>query len=59
MPSIFNGDLYAGLSGCDLDFDEVSLGEGVRLSKTYAHLMAPFSWWHSSRHLQVAITLDR
>ena len=42
MANILEGDLYAGLSGCELEFDELSLGDGVCLSKTYAHLMAPY-----------------
>lgn len=35
-------DLYGGISGCELATDSFDLGEGVTLSKTYAHLMAPF-----------------
>ena len=36
------GQIVAGLSGIDLDFDVLELGKGVRLQKTYAHLMAPY-----------------
>jgi hypothetical protein len=39
---IHSNDLYAGLSGVQLEVDRFELGEGVTLSKTYAHLMAPF-----------------
>jgi len=42
MGTIFGGDLYAGLSGAELAVSEFDLGGGVRISKTYAHLMAPF-----------------
>ncbi|ARP82924.1 hypothetical protein CAL12_20300 [Bordetella genomosp. 8] len=35
-------DLYAGVSGLDLAQDFFDLGDGVFLSRTYAHLMAPF-----------------
>lgn len=41
MNSIFGGNLYAGLSGIDLPVPEYDLGQGVRISRTYAHLMAP------------------
>lgn len=34
-------DLYVGISGCELAFDKLDLGEGIHISKTYAHLMAP------------------
>jgi hypothetical protein len=33
---------YLGLSGLELGVDEVELGQGVMLRRTYAHLMAPF-----------------
>ena len=36
------GDLYGGISGCELDIERFELGEGVILSKTFAHLTAPF-----------------
>jgi hypothetical protein len=39
---ITSKDLYAGISGCELNADSFELGEGVKLTKTYAHLMAPF-----------------
>jgi len=35
-----DGDIYAGLSGLQLEGDEIELGEGVVLRRTYAHLMA-------------------
>jgi hypothetical protein len=35
-------DLYAGLSGAELPVEIFDLGANVRLTKTYAHLMAPF-----------------
>ncbi|MFZ5520672.1 MAG: hypothetical protein ACOZD0_05650 [Pseudomonadota bacterium] len=35
-------DIYAGLSGLELTEESFDLGEGVTLSRTYAHLMAPF-----------------
>jgi hypothetical protein len=34
-------DLYAGVSGLELSEDVFDLGDGVVLSRTYAHLMAP------------------
>lgn len=34
--------IYAGLAGVRLETPECSLGAGVRLTQTYAHLMAPF-----------------
>lgn len=35
-------DLYAGLSGAELPVDSFDLGANVTLTKTFAHLMAPF-----------------
>ncbi len=35
-------DIYAGLSGLDLQLEMFDFGDGVILSQTYAHLMAPF-----------------
>ena len=35
-------DLYAGLSGVELRPESFELGEGVTISRTYAHFMAPF-----------------
>lgn len=35
-------DIFVGLAGLELDFDNVDLGEDVSLGKTYAHLMSPF-----------------
>lgn len=37
-----NSHLFAGLSGVQLPIARFELGEGVTLSRTYAHLMAPF-----------------
>ena len=34
--------LFAGLAGVTLDSAEYPLGHGIKLSQTYAHLMAPF-----------------
>lgn len=42
MGTLFGDNLYAGLSGAELAVPEFELGRGVRLSRTYAHLMAPF-----------------
>jgi hypothetical protein len=35
-------NLYAGLSGVSLAPEMFQLGEGVVISRTYAHFMAPF-----------------
>jgi hypothetical protein len=35
-------DLYGGLAGAELPVEQYYLGRGITLSKTYAHLMAPF-----------------
>ena len=35
-------DLHAGIAGAHFSVDTFDFGEGVTLSKTYAHLMAPF-----------------
>jgi hypothetical protein len=37
-----DGEVYAGLSGLQLEVDQIDLGEGIVLRRTYAHLMAPF-----------------
>ncbi|MDB5792644.1 MAG: hypothetical protein JWQ80_2668 [Massilia sp.] len=42
MSTLFGGNLHAGLSGLDLQGPTFDLGCGLTLSKTYAHLMAPF-----------------
>lgn len=42
MPTLFGGNLHAGLSGLELQEPSFELGCGLTLSKTYAHLMAPF-----------------
>jgi hypothetical protein len=34
--------LYAGISGLQLEAESFELGQGVTLSKTFAHVMAPF-----------------
>ena len=36
-----DNDIFAGLSGAKLDIDNFELGEGLVLSKTYAHLTVP------------------
>jgi hypothetical protein len=43
MPTLFGGNLHAGLSGLELQEPSFDLGFGLTLSKTYAHLMAPFT----------------
>lgn len=35
-------DVFGGLSGCKLSSETFELGEGLTLSKTFAHLLAPF-----------------
>lgn len=42
MTEFLKGQVVAGLSGIDLDFDLLELGGGLRVQKTYAHLMAPY-----------------
>lgn len=42
MTRIFGGHLHCGLSNVHLTVDSVELGQGVVLSKTYAHLMSPY-----------------
>ncbi len=42
MRTLFGGNLHAGISGIELQDATASLGHGLTLSKTYAHLMAPF-----------------
>ena len=42
MATLFGGDVHAGLSGLQLAKESLELGEGLTLSRTYAHLMAPF-----------------
>jgi hypothetical protein len=42
MPTLFGENVYAGLSGLELDEQHFELGHGVCLTRTYAHLMAPF-----------------
>lgn len=41
-PVLENHDLYGGLGGVTLECDYFELGQGVTISATYAHLMAPF-----------------
>ncbi len=40
--NILEHDLYGGISGAELSVDNFEMGYGITLSKTYAHLMAPF-----------------
>jgi hypothetical protein len=42
LSKILEADLYVGVSGVDLQFDHMDLGDGLRLSKTDAHLLAPY-----------------
>ena len=35
-------DLYAGIAGASVEVNSFHFGEGIVLSKTFAHLMAPF-----------------
>jgi hypothetical protein len=42
LSKILEADLYVGISGVDLQFDHMDLGDGLRLSKTDAHLLAPY-----------------
>ena len=35
-------ELYGGLAGAELPVEQYNLGRGITLSKTFAHLMAPF-----------------
>ena len=42
MSTLFGGDVHAGLSGLELEEESFELGDGISLSRTYAHLMAPF-----------------
>jgi len=42
MAHFSESDIFVGLSGVQLDFDEIELGQGIILRHTYAHLMSPF-----------------
>lgn len=42
MTTLFGNNVHAGLAGLDLADDTIELGQGVTLSKAYAHVMAPF-----------------
>jgi len=42
MDNTIDGDIHAGLSGLEFEEDSFDLGHGISLTKTYAHLMAPF-----------------
>ncbi|WEE79520.1 hypothetical protein LZ683_09255 [Comamonas testosteroni] len=42
MTTLFGENVHAGLAGLELDEGCFELGCGIRLIKTYAHLMAPF-----------------
>ncbi|MBI3355861.1 MAG: hypothetical protein HY038_03660 [Nitrospirae bacterium] len=39
---LIKGDVYAGIAGIDLDCESLDLGNGVLLSKTSAHVLAPY-----------------
>ena len=40
--SLPKGDVYAGISGVDRDFESLDLGDGILLSKTSAHVLVPY-----------------
>ena len=40
--SLADHDLFGGLSGASLTVDRYDLGSGIVISRTFAHLMAPF-----------------
>lgn len=40
--NLLKGDVYAGISGIDFDFESLDLGDGILLSKTSAHMLAPY-----------------
>lgn len=42
MPSNPTGTIHAGISGLELKQHRYDLGDGLTLSRSYAHLMAPF-----------------
>lgn len=42
ISNILNGDVYAGISGIDLDFTSLDFGDGIVLSKTSAHVLVPY-----------------
>ncbi len=42
MSTLLQSPVHAGLSGIALEEESFELGKGVVLSRTYAHLMAPF-----------------
>ncbi len=42
MASLLGGNIHAGLSGLELEVEVFDFGEGIALTRTYAHLMAPF-----------------
>lgn len=42
-PDLENGPLFGGITGADLDAEEVELLPGLRLRRTYAHIFAPFT----------------
>lgn len=42
MSTLLKSSVHAGLSGITLEEEAFELGQGVVLSRTYAHLMAPF-----------------
>jgi hypothetical protein len=42
LPISLQEDLYIGISGIELQFDQFELGEGIRLDKTNCVLLAPY-----------------
>lgn len=40
--NLTDGDIYGGLTGPQLPVDEFEFGNGISVSRTFAHLMAPF-----------------
>jgi hypothetical protein len=41
MTGMEGKDLYGGMAGIGLECDDFEFGEGITISRTYAHLMAP------------------
>jgi len=42
MDKIFNGNIHFGISNLKIEENSFDLGDGIIISKTYAHLMSPF-----------------
>ena len=40
--NINDSDIYAGISSLSLPVDRFEFGSGITISKTYAHVMAPY-----------------